>query len=159
MKRLWTEERVTLQGRFAQLQAVAMQPKPIQKPHPPIWFGGHAEAALRRAVELGDGFIGAGSTPTDVFLEDIKQLPAEFPKAKRVYLTFGDDLAPVRQWFATVYGKPEMADQVVVHGSSQQIADQLVRMKNAGVTYILLNPVIDEEAQMERLCDQVMPHV
>lgn len=159
MKRLWTEERVSFNGRFARLEAVAMQPKPVQKPHPPIWFGGRAEAALRRAVELGDGYIGAGSTPLDTFLEDIRQLPADFPKAKRVYLTFGDDLARVRQWFATVYGKPDMADQVVVYGSPQQIAGQLVRLKNAGIKHVLLNPVIDEEEQMERLCEDVIHRV
>lgn len=159
MKRLWTEERVSFNGRFARLEAVPMQPKPVQKPHPPIWFGGRAEAALRRAVELGDGYIGAGSTPLDTFLEDIRQLPADFPKAKRVYLTFGDDLARVRQWFATVYGKPDMADQVVVYGSPQQIAGQLVRLKNAGIKHVLLNPVIDEEEQMERLCEDVIHRV
>jgi alkanesulfonate monooxygenase SsuD/methylene tetrahydromethanopterin reductase-like flavin-dependent oxidoreductase (luciferase family) len=53
MKRLWTEDRVTLEGRFSRLESVPMEPKPVQKPHPPIWFGGHAEAALRRAVGFG----------------------------------------------------------------------------------------------------------
>ena len=68
MKRLWTEDKVTLDGRFSHLESIPMQPKPLQRPHPPIWLGGHAEAALLRAVELGDGYIGAGSTPMDVFL-------------------------------------------------------------------------------------------
>jgi hypothetical protein len=78
MKRLWTEDKVTLDGRFSHLDSIPMEPKPVQKPHPPIWFGGHAEAALRRAVELEDGYIGAGSTSMDVFLEDINQLPRTF---------------------------------------------------------------------------------
>jgi hypothetical protein len=42
--------------------------------------------ALRRAVELGDGYIGAGSMRMELSPEDIKQLPATFPKAKRPYL-------------------------------------------------------------------------
>ena len=155
MKRLWTEGKVTLDGRFSHLESIPMQPKPVQRPHPPIWLGGHAEAALRRAAELG----GAGSTSMDIFLEDIKQLPADFPKAKRMYLALGDNLSRLREWFGAFYHKPEMADQVAVWGSPQQIADQIVRLRDAGVNYILLNPVFDEEAQMERLCQHVLPRV
>ncbi|HZU43918.1 MAG TPA: TIGR03619 family F420-dependent LLM class oxidoreductase [Terriglobales bacterium] len=159
MKRLWQEDRVTFQGRFSQLENIPMQPKPVQKPHPPIWFGGHAEAALRRAVELGDGYIGAGSIPMATFLEDIKQLPPEFPKAKRLYLALGDNLPRLREWFGAFYRKPEMADQVAVWGSPQHIADEIRRMKDAGVNHVLLNPVFDEEAQMERLAKEVLPLV
>jgi probable F420-dependent oxidoreductase len=159
MKRLWTEDKVTLHGRFSKLESIPMEPKPVQKPHPPIWFGGHAEAALRRAVELGDAYIGAGSTPMAVFLDDIKHLPADFPKAKRLYLALGDNLPRLREWFGAFYHKPEMADQVAVWGSPQQIADQIVRLKNAGVNYVLLNPVFDEESQIEFLCQDVLPRV
>ena len=55
MKRLWTEPQVTLDGEFYQLENASVQPRPLQTPHPPLWFGGHHELALRRAVELGDG--------------------------------------------------------------------------------------------------------
>jgi probable F420-dependent oxidoreductase len=159
MKRLWKEDRVTLHGRFSQLDNIPMQPKPVQKPYPQIWFGGHAEAALRRSVELGDGYIGAGSIPMTTFLEDIKQLPAEFPKAKRLYLALGDNLPRLREWFGAFYHKPEMAEQVAVWGSPQQIADEIRRLKDAGVSHVLLNPVFDEEAQMERLAKEVLPLV
>ncbi len=159
MNRLWTEDRVTLQGRFSQLDNIPMEPKPVQKPHPPIWFGGHAEAALRRAVELGNGYIGAGSTPIPAFLEDIKQLPPDFPKAKRLYLALGDRLPKLREWFGAFYQQPEMADKVAVWGSAQHIADELRRLKDAGVQHLLLNPVFDEEQQMERLSEEVLPRV
>ncbi|MBV9181212.1 MAG: TIGR03619 family F420-dependent LLM class oxidoreductase [Acidobacteria bacterium] len=156
MKRLWTEARVTLDGRFSSLNAIPMEPKPLQKPHPPIWFGGRAPTALRRATELGDGYIGAGSTPLETFLEDIQQLPPHFPKAKRLYLALGDNLARLREWFQAVYGKAELADQVAVWGSPEHIAEQIARLRRAGVNYVLLNPVFDEEAQMERLCHEVI---
>jgi alkanesulfonate monooxygenase SsuD/methylene tetrahydromethanopterin reductase-like flavin-dependent oxidoreductase (luciferase family) len=48
---------------------------------------------------------------------------------------------------------------VAVWGSPRQIADQLVRLKDVGVNHVLLNPVFDEEEQMERLCEEVMPLV
>ena len=159
MKRLWTEEKVTLQGRFAQLDGVPMEPKPAQKPHPPIWFGGHVPAALRRAVELGDGYIGAGSTPRKVFLEDIKQLPPEFPKAKRLYVALGDNLPRLREWFRAFYRKPEMADEVAVWGLPQKMRDEIRRLEDGGVNHVLLNPVFDEEEQMERLAQEVLPNM
>jgi alkanesulfonate monooxygenase SsuD/methylene tetrahydromethanopterin reductase-like flavin-dependent oxidoreductase (luciferase family) len=52
-----------------------------------------------------------------------------------------------------------MADQVAVWGSPQQIAEQIVRLRDAGVNYILLNHVFDEEAQMEPLCQDFLPLV
>jgi len=159
MKRLWSEEAVTLHGRFSQLENIAMEPKPVQKPFPPIWFGGRAEAALRRAVELGNAYIGAGSTPMNAFLEDIKKLPSWFPKAKRLYLALCENLPRLREWFGAFYGKPEMADKVAVWGTPQHIAEQITRLKQAGVNHVLLNPVFDEEAQMERLVQHVMSRV
>ncbi len=159
MKQLWKQEKVTLKGRFSQLENIAMEPKPIQKPHPPIWFGGHAEAALRRAAELGDGYIGAGSVSIDQFLTDIRHLPANFPKAKRVYVALGDSLPRLREWFGAFYHKPQMANEVALWGSPEKIAGQLLRLKAAGITHILLNPVFEEESQMERLCAEVIPRL
>jgi len=80
MKRLWTEERVTLDGRFSHLERIPMEPKPIQKPHPPIWFGGRADAVFQRAIELGDGYIGAGSTSIRNFLDESKTFHHSFLK-------------------------------------------------------------------------------
>jgi len=159
MKRLWTEERVTLDGLFSHLEGKPMEPKPVQKPHPPIWFGGRADAVFQRAIELGDGYIGAGSTSIGNFLDDIKNLPSQFPKAKRLYVALGDELPRLREWFKAFYGKPDMAEQVAVWGSSDRIAEQMTRLKQAGVNEVLLNPVFDEEIQMERLCEDVLPRV
>ena len=159
MKRLWTEVRVTLDGRFSHLERIPMEPKPVQKPHPPIWFGGRADAVFQRAIELGDGYIGAGSTSIGNFLDDIKNLPSQFPKAKRLYVALGDELPRLREWFKVIYGKPDMAEQVAIWGSSDRIAEQMTRLKQAGVNEVLLNPVFDEEIQMERLCEDVLPRV
>ena len=71
MKALWTEPRVNFEGRFWQLRDAAMEPKPFQKPCPPIWFGGNHPAAVRRAVQYGDGFFGAGSQTTAQFAEQV----------------------------------------------------------------------------------------
>ena len=57
-RRLWTEPRVAHDGEFFGFDAVHFEPKPIQKPHPPIHVGGVSDAALVRAARAGDGWIG-----------------------------------------------------------------------------------------------------
>ena len=57
MKLLWTEPKASFQGRYWNFTDVSMEPKPLQKPHLPIIFGGHHENALRRAVKYADGWM------------------------------------------------------------------------------------------------------
>ena len=57
-KLLWTEETASYEGRHFQLAACHMDPKPVQKPHIPIFVGGHSKPALRRAARYGDGWYG-----------------------------------------------------------------------------------------------------
>ncbi len=83
MKALWTEPRVTFDGEFWQLENAPMEPKPFQKPYPPLWFGGASEPALRRAVRMGDGFFGAGSSPTGTFAEQVRIVRAALAEAGR----------------------------------------------------------------------------
>jgi probable F420-dependent oxidoreductase len=61
-KRLWTESEVAHDGEFFRFDAVAFEPKPVQRPWPPILIGGESQAALRRAARAGDGWIGMGHT-------------------------------------------------------------------------------------------------
>src|SRR5262249_51437057 len=61
-KTLWTEARVSYGGSIYRLDTSAMSPTPVQKPHPPIWFGGGHPDALRRAAVMGDGWMGAGGS-------------------------------------------------------------------------------------------------
>jgi probable F420-dependent oxidoreductase len=56
MKTLWTEDSPRFQGRYYRIGDVTMLPHPVQKPHPPIWIGGHTEPALRRTAALGDAW-------------------------------------------------------------------------------------------------------
>jgi probable F420-dependent oxidoreductase len=65
-KRLWTEETITHHGEFFSFDEVVFEPKPLQKPWPPILVGGESKAALRRAARLGDGWLGMGHTAESV---------------------------------------------------------------------------------------------
>lgn len=57
VKRAWTEERFSFFGKRYQLKTVSVTPKPIQKPHPPIWVGGWTDEGIKRAARLGDAWF------------------------------------------------------------------------------------------------------
>src|SRR5438128_445325 len=122
MKALWTQPEVKFAGRFWQVDGAAMEPKPFQKPYPPLWFGGNAPAALRRAVRHGDGFIGAGSQTTAAFAAQVpvvrealaEQGRSGFRIAKRVYLT-GDERTLLR---ALLRAQDRAADEITAFAGS-----------------------------------------
>ena len=58
-KALWTEDNPSFHGKLLQVEDVGFAPKPLQRPHPPIWVGGHSKPALRRAGRLGDAWHAA----------------------------------------------------------------------------------------------------
>jgi probable F420-dependent oxidoreductase len=62
-KALWTTSPASFSGEFYRFDQLQCLPHPVQKPHPPIWIGGHSKAALRRAARYGDGWHPVGATP------------------------------------------------------------------------------------------------
>jgi len=60
MIELWTSENPTFNGKYVSFDRVVFDPKPIQKPYPPMWVGGNTKAALRRAARIGDGWNSSG---------------------------------------------------------------------------------------------------
>lgn len=63
MKRLWADEPSAYEDDFYQLPACHLDPKPIQRPHPPLFIGGESDPALRRVAKYGQGWNSAGQTP------------------------------------------------------------------------------------------------
>jgi probable F420-dependent oxidoreductase len=173
MKRLWTEPAVTADGEFYRLEGASLQPRPLQTPHPPLWFGGHHPLALRRAVELGDGFIGAGSASTATFAEQMTVLRAllaergrdasAFPIGKRVYLAIDRDRARagkrLAEWFGAFYGRPALAEDVSVWGDVDTCVEGLRAVAAAGAGFLMLNPVFDEAEQLERIAADLAPRL
>jgi probable F420-dependent oxidoreductase len=174
MKALWTEPEVHFDGRFWQLAGLAQEPKPVQRPAPPLWFGGSHPAALRRAVRLGDGFFGAGSQTTAQFAEQVPLVRRAleeagrddgFRIAKRVYVAVDDDPGRARERMAAalhdlyaVFGAGDLSP-VAVTGRPADCVAGLQAVADAGAEMILLHPLFDEADQMERLAAEVMPSV
>lgn len=178
MKAAWSDQpRVTLHGRFREVDDLPIQPKPVQRPHPPIWFGGLAPKALARAVRHGDSFLGAGSSTTEAFagavtvvgreLDEQQKDPAKFTIGKRVYLMVDDDAARARErvldGLGRIYGRMPGVQDVPVSGTPDDVVRGLREVIDAGAQMVLLNPVGTDAAenheQMERLAAEVIPQL
>ncbi len=173
MKALWTEPQATYEGQFWQLDGVPMEPKPVQKPHPPLWFGGRHPDALRRAVRHGDGWMGAGSSTTATFLECVQQLntfleeagrdPATFPISKRVYLAVDDNEKRAEErittWFDNRYHNAPLGAEVSVWGSAARCAEKLAEIVDGGAEMLMLNPMFDHMEHLEQLTEEVIPNI
>jgi alkanesulfonate monooxygenase SsuD/methylene tetrahydromethanopterin reductase-like flavin-dependent oxidoreductase (luciferase family) len=173
MKALWTQPRAQVSGTFWQFQNVAMEPKPVQKPHPPIWFGARQAPALQRAVRHGDGWMGAGSSSTADFLEqygllrhfldEAKRDPSTFAVSKRVYLAIDNDRSRaerrLREWFGMRYRSADMGSQCGIWGSTAECVEKLDAIVRAGAQHLLLNPMFDDLEHLELLAQEVMPHL
>jgi alkanesulfonate monooxygenase SsuD/methylene tetrahydromethanopterin reductase-like flavin-dependent oxidoreductase (luciferase family) len=175
MKELWQNDRLDFGGRFWQLSNAAMEPKPYQKPHPPIWIAASAPPSLRRAVRLGDGFFGAGSSTTADFaghvrivreaLTEQQRDPATFPIAKRIYIAVDDDASRARDRIAAAledlygyFGLRGLA-AVAVAGTPDDCVKGAQEVIDAGAEMVLFGPMFDEAEQMERLAAEVIPRL
>jgi probable F420-dependent oxidoreductase len=169
MQACWTEPRITFAGRFWQLESAAMEPKPFQKPYPPLWIGGNQPPAVRRALRYGTGFFGAGSSTTVQFAQQVQVLraalaeahrdPATFPVAKRVYIAIEDDLTRAHERvdaaLREIYGSSGLSG-VAVYGPPSACISGLREVAQAGAELIQLRPLYDDAEQMERLAAEVI---
>jgi probable F420-dependent oxidoreductase len=171
MKALWTEERATLAGDFWKLDRTPMEPKPVQKPHIPIIFGGHSAPALRRAVRMGDGWMAAGSTSMEESLSQLAEIRGYLREAgreegfmlsKRIYIAVDDDEARARRRLTEAltyqYGGRDM-DGVGLAATPDRAVEILGRFREAGAHHVVLNPCYDHAQQMETLSARVIPRL
>ena len=170
IKALWSEPRATYEGDFWRLDGEPMEPKPVQRPHPPIWFGGRHPDGLKRAARHADGWMGAGSTTTEQFKGHVEVLrealdasgrdPSSFPIAKRVYIALDDDEARaeerLREWFARWYGSADLGSRVSVWGPVSRCVDGLAEVVEGGAHMLMLNPVFDHMEHLEALPEEVI---
>jgi probable F420-dependent oxidoreductase len=174
MKALWTQPRVTFDGEFWQLKDAAMEPKPLQRPYPPLWFGGASETALRRAVRLGDGFFGAGSSTTEAFASQVRTVrtalaaagrPASgFPIAKRVYISIDSDADRARQrvneGLARIYGRrvPSI-EAAAIAGTADDCLQSVREVADAGAELILFTALNDQLEHAEQIAAEIIPRL
>ena len=169
MRALWSGNEVSHDGELMSFSRARIEPKPVQRPGPPVWFGAGREPALRRAARLGDGWIGAGSSSAEDFARQaaiVREALAEegrdaarFPFAKRVYLAVEDDAqVGMRRMTAILdemYGWPGLAERCAVCGPPERIAQTVGDLAAAGCEEVVLTPMYGHLAQLERLPEVV----
>lgn len=166
MDALWRQPEASFNGQIFQLNATPMEPKPVQKPRPPIWFGARTEPALRRAARFADGWMGPGSTSTADFkahvavvrrfLEEEGRDPARFAISKRIYVAIDSDTRRaqrrMRAWIEHHYRRgPELADKVAIWGPAESVYERIDEIIDAGAEHVLLNPVFDYDEHLDAL--------
>ncbi|MCW2493423.1 MAG: family F420-dependent class oxidoreductase [Frankiales bacterium] len=137
LKVIWTEPEVSFHGEFYTIPAAIVDPKPVQKPHPPLLLGGDAEPALRRVGRLADGWISRSR-------QDLTKISRDIAIIKGAAEQAGRDPSRLR---VVVRGVVELSDTTgddasnrrPLHGTARQIKDDLSRLADQGVTEVFLD--------------------
>ena len=165
LRALWADGRAAYDGEFYRFAGVTLEPKPVQRPGPPVWFGAGSPPALRRAARLGDGWLGAGSSPAAAFPEQMRILvdalretgrdPDAFPIGKRVYTAVEDTEQRARERLTPIldgmYDAPGLTERVAVCGPPEACAEQVRDLAAAGARELLLHPMYGYLEQLEAL--------
>jgi probable F420-dependent oxidoreductase len=165
-KALWTQDKPAFHGQSVRFDNIAFEPKPVQKPHIPIWIGGNSRRAIRRAVALGDCWH-----PTRPLVGDVK---AGVSYLHEVCAQRGRDprslMIAVRQPLKFYDGPEASARRRPLLGSTQKIVDDLGQYRDVGVQYVMLDtfystPELEHETvesmlgTIERFAADVMPKI
>jgi probable F420-dependent oxidoreductase len=173
VKKLWTEEAVTYRGKFYQVENVTIGPRPVQNPHPPIWMGGSAEAALKRAARLADGYIcGSSAIPEfsalwekiSAFADAAGRDPNKIAKAALTFMAIDNDKAKAVEacegYLNRYYGKVRLdVAKTFVVGSPEQCAERIRAAFSKGIGTLIIGAVIPELKQLDLLGEKVLPLV
>jgi len=133
-RKLWTEDKPSHAGRFYNFESAWFDPKPLQKPHPPIWVGGHSAPALKRVARFGDGWH--CFRPTHALMAE------KVPELKRYLEERGRKLEDIRiapKMTVTFQDGPPRKDQAPTEGRPKDIRDALRRFQDQGATDFVID--------------------
>ncbi len=161
-KKLWTEDPATHSGQFYRFEALRCLPQPVQKPHPPIWIGGHSQAALKRVARYGDGWHPVGANPAVPLAPD--ELAGLIDRLRRLCDAEGRDFEALTISFKAPRYDPdapaEGAERRPFSGSDKQIIEDVRVYQSLGVSELIFDfrsdSVDDSVARMERFAADIM---
>jgi probable F420-dependent oxidoreductase len=140
-KALWTMDNPAFEGEFFRFRDLGFAPKPVQKPHPPIWVGGDSPGAFRRVVTLGDGWHATSKSPAQL-RDALGRLRAAADAARRPWETIALSLR---------FG---LSDALLAKGT-QAVVDELVEYKRLGLGHVVLEFRRDDLGRMLEILDLV----
>jgi probable F420-dependent oxidoreductase len=171
VRSLWTEPRVTFEGKYYRLKNAEVTPKPLQKPTPPIWIGGDSKGSMKLAAEMGDGWLVHGHQPHEIdkMFRSIRPMLGDkvegFGLGAATFVIMGSDpdaatrkmrrmISPeIWQRFQKAGIKHELNNRV--SGNSQQCLDRIKEYEKVGMTRLILIFLDPEDA--ERFGQEVLP--
>ncbi|MBL8674685.1 MAG: LLM class F420-dependent oxidoreductase [Rhodospirillales bacterium] len=137
-KELWTNDDPTFAGEHVKFDKIVFAPKPVQKPHPPIWVGGESGPALRRTAKLGDAWYPIGTNPANP-LDSLKRFKTQVARLRKMTAEAGRDPGAVGLTLrVTAYGEgvPALAgdgERRLFAGKPAEIAADIRALRDAGV--------------------------
>ncbi len=130
MKRLWMDEESSFEGEFYSLKPTWQYPKPVQQPHPPLYFGGETDAALKRVATIGNGWFGYNHDPASAAerLSVLDRLLAEQGRSRAdlhiIIAPTGRPDAQMLEEFAALG-----VDELVLRAQTRRAEDAVERME------------------------------
>lgn len=140
-KELWTADNPSFAGEFFQVRDVGFAPKPVQKPHPPIWVGGESAGAFRRVVTLGDGWHAVGRSPRDM-AASLGRLREAAEAAERPFETLA-------------LSARVTLNEALLDRGPQAVIDLLAEYKRLGFEHVLAEFRRDDLGRMLEILDLV----
>jgi probable F420-dependent oxidoreductase len=137
LKILWSEEKPHFAGRYCRFSDINFLPRPVQKPHPPVWIGGNSRKAIERAVNLGEGWHPVGLTPDEIkenancineLLVKKGKSPSEFVISLRKNLQI-----------KTPSEKEIVDERETLRGTPEKIIEGIEKYKNSGVSHFIFH--------------------
>ena len=135
LKAIWTSDECEFRGRFYTIPRSRNEPKPVQKPHPPILLGGYADAVFRRVAELADGYTG-GNIP----IAEMREVVARLSRAAQGAGRDPAALAVVCRGAFHVTDAPAGSGRRALWGTLDEIREDIRRYAECGVTELFLEP-------------------
>ena len=140
-RELWTSANPKFAGKHVKFADMVFEPKPVQKPHPPIWVGGESGPALRRTARVGDAWYPIGTNPQNL-LDSLPRLKAGIARLRKLTMDAGRDPARVAlAYSAGRYGnelpaKASDGERRLFFGGTADIIGDLRALKALGVGYV-----------------------